>query len=43
MPKDTPEEKQKENTEKWTKMSKMAVEGSIKAMREMVSDGRIEA
>ncbi|KAK5072244.1 hypothetical protein LTR70_010531 [Exophiala xenobiotica] len=43
MPKDTPEETQKENTEKWTKMSKMAVEGSIKAMREMVSDGRIKA
>lgn len=43
MPKDTPVEQQKENIDKWTKMSQTAVEGSIKAMREMVSDGRIKA
>lgn len=43
MPQDTPEEKQKENIEKWTQMSQKAVEGSIKAMRQMVSDGRIKA
>lgn len=43
MPKDTPVEKQQENTEKWKKMSEMAVASSIDALRAMVQDGRIKA
>lgn len=41
MEKDTPVETQKENVKKWKAMSKVAVESSIKAIREMVHDGKI--
>lgn len=43
MAQDTPTETQASNITKWKKMSQMAVEKSIDAVREMVQDGRIKA
>lgn len=42
MDKATPVETQQANKEKWKKMSQLAVESSIKAIRDMVNDGRIK-
>lgn len=41
MPKDTPLEKQQENTEKWKKMASGAVNSSIDKIRSMVQEGKI--
>jgi len=43
MEKGTSTETQQSNTQKWKKGAQMAVESSIKALREMVQDGRIKA